>query len=55
MPLYEYECNECGKKFATKQTFGEHDRHAPVPCPHCGSKNVVRLITPVGVVTSKKS
>lgn len=46
MPLYEYQCTECGVRFERQQHF--HD--APIStCPECHGK-VQRLIGPVGVV-----
>ena len=46
MPLYEYQCDECGVRFERVQSF--HD--APLEeCPECNG-HVHRLIGPVGVV-----
>jgi putative FmdB family regulatory protein len=55
MPMYEYECEGCGKGFTEKESFEEHDRHPVVKCPHCGGTTVHQLVTPVGVKTSRKS
>ena len=46
MPLYEYQCTECGVRFERHQRFQD----APVrTCPECGG-TVQRLIGPVGVI-----
>ena len=46
MPLYEYQCTECGVRFERRQHFQD----APIrTCPECGG-TVQRLIGPVGVV-----
>jgi len=46
MPLYEYQCEECGVRFERIQ----HVNDDPVKiCPDCGSP-VRRLIHPVGIV-----
>ncbi len=46
MPLYEYQCQECGLRFERRQTFTED----PVKtCPECGGP-VVRLIQPAGII-----
>lgn len=46
MPLYEYQCSECGVRFERHQSFSD----APVTtCPECGG-DVHRLIGPVGIV-----
>ncbi len=42
MPLYEYECSECGAVFEALQ----RNSRAPSPaCQSCGSKRVRRRIT----------
>jgi putative FmdB family regulatory protein len=46
MPLYEYECAECGVRFERRQHFS--DKPLAV-CPECGG-DVHRLIGPVGIV-----
>ena len=41
MPLYEYECNECGRRTEKIQKFSD----APLTvCPHCGGR-IERTIT----------
>ena len=46
MPLYEYQCTECGVRFERHQRFQD----APLrTCPECGGR-VQRLIGPVGVI-----
>jgi len=50
MPLYEYQCTECGVRFERHQSF----KDAPVStCPECGGE-VHRLIGPVGIVFKGK-
>ena len=46
MPLYEYQCEDCGVRFERRQ----HINDEPVEvCPECGGK-VHRLIYPVGII-----
>ncbi len=45
MPLYEYECTICGKRFERLATFGESA--VLPPCPHCGSPHTQKRIAPV--------
>ncbi len=46
MPLYEYQCQDCGVRFERRQ----HITDDPVKvCPECGG-TVRRLIQPVGVI-----
>jgi putative FmdB family regulatory protein len=35
MPLFEYQCLECGKK---SETLKRYDDPPPAACPHCGGK-----------------
>ena len=46
MPLYEYQCQECGVRFERRQHFSDD----PVKtCPDCEGA-VVRLIHPAGII-----
>ena len=46
MPLYEYQCKDCGVRFERRQ----HINEPPVKvCPECGGE-VHRLIQPVGII-----
>ncbi len=46
MPVYTYECMECGVRFNAKQSFSD----APITvCPECGGPTH-KVIGPVGVV-----
>jgi len=46
MPLYEYQCQECGLRFERRQHF--NDKPVQV-CPDCQG-HVVRLIQPAGII-----
>ncbi len=43
MPLYEYECQDCGKLFEKMVRLAELDR-IPV-CPECGSRHTRKQIS----------
>ena len=46
MPLYEYQCEDCGVRFERRQRINDE----PVTvCPECEGK-VHRLIQPVGII-----
>ncbi|GAB4573289.1 MAG: hypothetical protein Kow0077_15210 [Anaerolineae bacterium] len=46
MPVYTYECQECGVRFNAKQSFSD----APIEvCPECGG-HTEKVIGPVGIV-----
>jgi putative FmdB family regulatory protein len=42
MPLYEYECSDCGKRFDRLVAASAADDAA---CPRCGAAKVRRLIS----------
>jgi putative FmdB family regulatory protein len=45
MPIYEYECNQCGKPFEKIVRFSEADQ---IPaCPKCESKDTHKKISAV--------
>jgi len=46
MPLYEYQCSECGVRFERHQHF---DDTPLTVCPECGGE-MHRLIGPAGIV-----
>ncbi len=46
MPLYEYECKECGLRFERRQSFS--DERIKI-CPECEGP-VIRLIQPAGII-----
>jgi len=51
MPIYEYRCNDCGKKITIRQNFSE----TVLPrCPSCGSVKLSRLISQFSVARSGK-
>jgi len=46
MPIYTYECENCGQRFDAKQSFSDQPLTV---CPTCEGK-IHRVIQPVGVV-----
>lgn len=52
MPVYDFRCEECGKKSALfYKTYADYDSAVPA-CQHCGSKRVKRWITRVAISQS---
>ena len=44
MPLYEYQCPDCGRVF---EVFTQRLKSSIIPsCPGCGQTNVERLLSP---------
>jgi len=54
MPLYDYFCQNCQKRFDVFITYDEYGTR-PVTCSNCGSKNVRRRIPRVRVAKSEES
>ena len=55
MPIYEYRCNQCGKRIsALVRNMEERDTAVPT-CPRCGSTDVRRLMSRVAVLRSEES
>lgn len=42
MPIYEYECQSCGKRFDQLQRMSDPD---PSDCPSCGAPQLKRAVT----------
>lgn len=43
MPIYEFKCRECSKKFETILTSSA--KVSTVVCPQCESKNIMKTIS----------
>lgn len=54
MPVYEYRCTQCNRKFKVTMTVAEYEKKN-VKCPKCGSKKVEQQLAAFYAVTSKKS
>jgi putative FmdB family regulatory protein len=55
MPIYEYRCSECRRRFSIFwRTFAAAEGGAAA-CPRCGSEEVQRLVSRVRVVRSEES
>lgn len=43
MPLYEYRCRACGRRFEVLQKMG--DGAEGLECPHCGGTQIARQLS----------
>jgi len=48
MPLYEYRCDECKRKFTL--LMGVTSTKAKKVCPRCGSRKITKLISAISPV-----
>tara|TARA_Y100001970_G_scaffold286588_1_gene409100 strand:- start:4724 stop:4921 length:198 start_codon:yes stop_codon:yes gene_type:complete len=53
MPLYEYQCFDCKKRFDELKNFSLIE--SQVLCPDCGSISTDRLLSPFAVGGESKS
>jgi putative FmdB family regulatory protein len=53
MPVYEYVCRKCGKKFMEILRLTEVNKK--ILCPKCSSASVQKCIEPFFAATAKKS
>jgi putative FmdB family regulatory protein len=54
MPMYDYQCLNCGKESLIVVTLKEHES-GEVVCPACGAKKLQQLFSPFIAHTTKKS
>lgn len=52
MPIYEYRCDECGKK--SSSLLSSYSTPDP-PCPHCHKPALKRLVSTFATVSSGES
>ena len=54
MPLYEYRCRKCHKKFDEVLTIKEHETKK-LHCPKCQSTDLEKVIEPFFARTASKT
>jgi putative FmdB family regulatory protein len=54
VPIYEFECQKCGKEFNLVLSVKQYEQKE-FACPACQAKEVELLITSTNVITSRKS
>ncbi len=55
MPRYDYRCQSCSFSFDVRMSMSEYSEGKKPPCPRCGSVEVERSFTSVGVLTGSRS
>ena len=43
MPIYEYECLECGERFELRRSINDSDEE--LKCIRCGTGNLLRIFS----------
>lgn len=54
MPVYEYRCLNCKKRFEIYAPISEYDKLKP-SCPNCQSENVQRIFGRINIKTESKT
>jgi len=54
MPVYEYRCEKCAKKFHVTCSMSEHDTQK-ARCPKCKAAKVTQVFSPFFTKTDSKS
>ncbi len=52
MPLYEYECRDCGRRFEKLVSFRE--AKSAQECPGCGSRSARKLMSVVASIRKEE-
>lgn len=45
MPLYDYQCKDCGSIFEVRATIQEKEEGISLTCPECGGHEARQLLT----------
>lgn len=53
MPIYEYQCRQCGTHFELIRTYSQAD--SPAQCPHCAGSETRRELSRVNAFSGGKS
>lgn len=54
MPMYDYRCDNCGKKFE-ELVWNSSTSDAEIICPHCGENKSKRLLSAPSVAVGSNS
>ena len=55
MPVYEYQCDDCGRRFDVVATLAEKEAGLAPACPKCGKKRVRQVFSRFTLLASSKS
>lgn len=53
MPIYEYECKDCGERFELHRKTTDSD--SEIRCPKCGKKQPRRILSTFASTSSSES
>jgi len=55
MPVYEFQCQDCGKKFETVATLAEKEAGLDPACPKCGRKRARQVFSRFTLLAGSKT
>jgi putative FmdB family regulatory protein len=55
MPVYEYQCEDCNRKFDVVATLTEKESGLAPVCPKCRGRHVQQIFSRFTVLTASKS
>jgi len=55
VPVYEFQCQDCGKKFETVATLAEKEAGLDPACPKCGRKRTRQVFSRFTLLTGSKT
>lgn len=55
MPVYEYQCSDCGRKFDIIATLAEKEAGLAPKCPKCGRSRVSQVFSRFTLLAGSKS
>jgi len=55
MPVYEFQCQDCGKKFETVATLAEKEAGLVPACPKCGRKRARQVFSRFTLLVGSKT
>lgn len=55
MPVYEFQCQDCGKKFEIVATLAEKEIGLDPTCPKCGRKRARQIFSRFTLIAGSKT
>lgn len=55
MPVYEFQCQDCGKKFDIVATLAEREAGLDPTCPKCGRKRARQIFSRFTLIAGSKT
>jgi putative FmdB family regulatory protein len=54
MPLYDFQCKDCGEAFEVRATIKEKEAGLELLCPKCGNPEVRQMLTAARMLHGSK-